>query len=152
MSDTETEISEEEAVVAAAEALVAKREAFALNAHALVNVWLEGDLPVPMWSGFTFYSNATNLKERTRALGGYRTKSSDDYSLTISRKVSDLSLKVVVSHNAVCEKKVVGTEIKVVQERVGVDTRRLEDVSKTVEKVEWVCPQLLGEDIADAVR
>jgi len=95
-------------------------------------------------------------RDLMRALGGGRYEkdvTSAGGSLILRGMCGGLPVDVWVTRDAVCERVVVGTDEVTETVPVGEDTRPVETVSRTVERVEWHCAPLLGaaED-ADGVE
>lgn len=73
------------------------------------------------------------FRDHIRALGDCE-KFSTSWSIGVRRKFGPITVEVVIPHEAVCERRVLGTEKKMV---VDPDAPKIE---QDVEIVQWVCP------------
>jgi hypothetical protein len=95
-------------------------------------------------------------RDLMRALGGGRYEkavTASGGSLILRGMCGGLPIDVWVTRDAVCERVVVGTDEVTETVPVGEDTRPVETVTRTVERVEWRCaPLLAAAETADAVE
>jgi hypothetical protein len=85
------------------------------------------------------------LTDLRRALGGTFDKTYDDGYFRLKAKRGDTRVEFIAQRDAICERRVVGTEMVEVEEY---DAKLLAEVPKvTVTKeqeiVEWICPEAL---------
>lgn len=86
-------------------------------------------------------------RDLMRALGGGRYEKDTTASggdLILRGTCGSLPVDIWLTRDAVCERVVVGTDEVTEAFPVGEDTRPVETVTRTVERVEWRCAPLLG--------
>lgn len=134
----------------------ADRAAIAAGYRHIADLIESGDAPIPLNLKVSFMvgrqdeeDQAGAAAELRRALGGghYTKNESIDASyLFLEGMCGGLPVQIWMDRNAVCKRVVVGTDTVTEEIRVGEDTRPVETVTREVERVEWVCSPLLGED------
>lgn len=119
---------------------------------------LETDPSVPMptnlyFSLFVHGDEETDEKQATRKLlrslgGGHWDKADYDNRLIFKGWLHGVPVDVWVNREAVCERRVIGVDEVTELLPVGEDTRPVAPVTRTVERVEWICSPLLADETA----
>jgi hypothetical protein len=93
-----------------------------------------------IWTFDFNYLNRAELVAIAKAMPGSKEKDADSASFRLSGKLRGLYWAAEIAREQVCTAKVVGTETQ---------TRKVatafEEVTETVDKIEWVCEPLLAE-------
>ena len=87
---------------------------------------------------YAFTYSEEEWREFNTLLGAFDKKSTS-YDLEATRKFGKLTLKHCISHDKVCEKKIVGTRTVIHKEPTTVV--EYEDVETEEDIVEWICPE-----------
>ena len=87
---------------------------------------------------YMFSKDPEDFKAMNRKLGAID-KSSSSYYLTATKVFGKVKLQHSINHEAICEKKVVGTKTEEVY--VPVEDAEYEYRTVTEDIVEWICPE-----------
>ena len=141
------------------------RAAIAAGYRHLADLIESGQAPIPITPAVSLFlshgetpvgEQPTAARNLMRALGGGKyTKdvTSSGGDLILRGMCGGLPVDVWVTRDAVCERVVVGIDEVEETVPVGEDTRPVETVKRTVERVEWRCAPLLGAaEYADVVE
>lgn len=133
------------------------RAAIAAGYRHIADLIESGQAPIPMNIHVSFSVGrqdeedpAGAAAELRRALGGghYSKKEGGGGAyLYLEGMCGGLPVQLWLDRNAVCERRVVGTDTVTEVVRVGEDTRPVETVTREVERVEWVCSPLLADEV-----
>lgn len=117
----------------------------------------EPSIPAPSGASVDLFVHDEDGKQAARdllrKLGGGRWEkkpAAGSDNLIFEGWLHGLPVNVWVDREAVCERRVIGVDEITETVPVGEDMRPVETVTRTVERVEWICSPLLADETAAA--